>query len=551
MGSSRVALSVVLVTVMIAVLFTVVLGEGEDGVCEPYGDSSAAGGGVPDGELSKPLKTDDYQISSRYKSAERPGHRGIDLAAPTGTPMYAMASGVVTQAGPASGFGNWIVIDHQIDDKSYSTVYGHMYDDGVDVAAGDTVKAGQHIGEVGNNGQSTGAHLHFEVWEGSRQAGTETDPEPWIDQAVDPGQGPSNKPDGDTSGDGDKAPSKRVSRDRTSSTGGELQPTSKLIPGEDKLQIDTIRGARAVALRFPELVEIGSWRASDPFPDHPSGRAIDVMIPNYESSEGVELGNRVMNYFMTHKEHFNVEYQIWRQEYIPAEGTPNRMDDQGGPTANHYDHVHITFDGAGFPAPGQKYGEAPTDGNNDSSSVTGSVSADCADVGDKDLHLDEAAIPPELRKWIVLAGRECEAVDAPLIAGLIYHESAGFQAQALSPAGAQGYGQFMPGTWAGVGAKVDENGQVVGAPGSGSPADPADATMAVGRYLCELAEGQKEGIASGELAGDSRTLMLAAYNAGPGAVQQFDGVPPYAETQNYVVIVPQEASRFAAAVQGE
>ena len=54
-------------------------------------------------------------------------------------------------------------------------------------------------------------------------------------------------------------------------------------------------------------------------------------------------------------------------------------------------------------------------------------------------------------------------------------------------------------------------------------------------------------IASGELSGDPQALMLAGYNAGPGAVQQFGGVPPYAETQKYVVIVPQEAARFAAA----
>ena len=71
--------------------------------------------------------------------------------------------------------------------------------------------------------------------------------------------------------------------------------------------------------------------------------------------------------------------------------------------------------------------------------------------------------------------------------------------------------------------------------------------MASARYLCEIAEGQREGIASGELSGDPQALMLAGYNAGPGAVQQFGGIPPYAETQKYVVIVPQEAARFAAA----
>ena len=71
--------------------------------------------------------------------------------------------------------------------------------------------------------------------------------------------------------------------------------------------------------------------------------------------------------------------------------------------------------------------------------------------------------------------------------------------------------------------------------------------MAAARYLCEIAGGQREAIASGVLTGDPQTLMLAGYNAGPGAVQQFGGVPPYAETQKYVQIVPQEAARFANA----
>ena len=101
----------------------------------------------------------------------------------------------MTAAGPASGFGNWIVIDHTIDGQPYSTVYGHMWDDGVAVQVGDTVAAGQHIGEVGNNGQSTGAHLHLEVWQGGRlTGGSETDPQPWLDRAANPGSGGSEPP---------------------------------------------------------------------------------------------------------------------------------------------------------------------------------------------------------------------------------------------------------------------------------------------------------------------------------------------------------------------
>src|SRR6185369_8357664 len=67
-----------------------------------------------------------------------------------------------------SGFGQWIVVDSQTRTGLVSTVYGHMYPNGVLVRQGATVTAGQHIADVGSNGQSTGPHLHFEYWEGGR-----------------------------------------------------------------------------------------------------------------------------------------------------------------------------------------------------------------------------------------------------------------------------------------------------------------------------------------------------------------------------------------------
>lgn len=541
MRSVKPVVGLVVGIILLALVVVVVLGPGGDDRCLPEG-GVAAGGGVPAGELSLPIAEGDYVVSSTYKSPDRPGHRGIDLAADDGSPMYAMAGGVVVEAGAASGFGNWIVIDHTIDGQSYSTVYGHMWDDGVAVSAGDTVTAGQHIGEVGNNGQSTGAHLHLEVWEGGRlSGGAETDPQQWLDRAVEPGSG-----DG-----GEKSPpssDKPSTRPTPSPPEGGEMPESDKIANEEKLQVDSVRVARAVAQRFPDVETIGGWRPTDAISDdHPSGRAVDVMIPDFQSTEGRELGNRVKNYLNTHREKFNIEYMIWRQMYIPADGQPSQMEDRGGPTQNHFDHVHVTVAGGGMPTPGQKYGPAPTEGADDSSETSGGAADDdCApDFGHRSLNTGE--IPAELRKWIELGGQVCREVDSPLLAGLLYHESAGFQAQAVSTAGAQGYGQFMPGTWATAGAEVDDNGEVVGPPGSGSPSDPADATMAAARYLCETAEGQKEGIASGELSGDPQSLMLAGYNAGPGAVQQYGGVPPYAETQKYVEIVPQEAEKFAAA----
>jgi murein DD-endopeptidase MepM/ murein hydrolase activator NlpD len=101
-------------------------------------------------------------------------HAGIDLTGPLGSPILAVGDGVVIKAGPADGFGNWIVIQHSNGDVS---IYGHMRY--LDVAAGQRVKAGQTIALVGNEGQSTGPHLHFEVHPGGLE-GTAVDPVPWL-----------------------------------------------------------------------------------------------------------------------------------------------------------------------------------------------------------------------------------------------------------------------------------------------------------------------------------------------------------------------------------
>lgn len=101
-------------------------------------------------------------------------HWGIDLAAPMMTPIYAPADGVVLEAGPASGYGNVIYLQHENGDV---TVYGHM--EVVGVQAGDIVSAGDVIAKVGSRGYSTGPHLHFEVYVGGRD-GKRIDPIGWL-----------------------------------------------------------------------------------------------------------------------------------------------------------------------------------------------------------------------------------------------------------------------------------------------------------------------------------------------------------------------------------
>jgi murein DD-endopeptidase MepM/ murein hydrolase activator NlpD len=87
-------------------------------------------------------------------------HEGIDLAAPSGTPIHAASDGIVVGATLNGGYGNWIRIDHP---RKFSTVYGHLSEFAPGIKEGTEVSQGDLIGFVGNTGRSTGPHLHFEI----------------------------------------------------------------------------------------------------------------------------------------------------------------------------------------------------------------------------------------------------------------------------------------------------------------------------------------------------------------------------------------------------
>ena len=120
------------------------------------------------------VPTTNYRLTTCYCSRWGTMHWGIDLAAPLGTPIYAAADGVVLRAGPASGFGNAVYVQ---DADGNVEIYGHMKY--YSVHAGDVVSAGDQIAKVGNQGQSTGPHLHFEIHVGGMN-GKPTDPEKWL-----------------------------------------------------------------------------------------------------------------------------------------------------------------------------------------------------------------------------------------------------------------------------------------------------------------------------------------------------------------------------------
>ncbi|MCI4658495.1 M23 family metallopeptidase [Cryobacterium zhongshanensis] len=110
--------------------------------------------------------TDSFGWRTDPYTGARAFHAGSDLAAPADTPILAVADGVVSFAAQRGTYGGLITIEHTVDGERVTSYYAHMYDSGIHVAAGDTVAAGQHIGDVGSAGKSTGPHLHIEIHPG-------------------------------------------------------------------------------------------------------------------------------------------------------------------------------------------------------------------------------------------------------------------------------------------------------------------------------------------------------------------------------------------------
>jgi hypothetical protein len=123
---------------------------------------------------------------------------------------------------------------------------------------------------------------------------------------------------------------------------------------EARLQVHTIRAARAISVLFPEITTIGGYR-QDPLPWHPNGLAIDVMIPNYHSEEGIALGNQIAGMALANAKRWGVIHVIWRQGFYPGIGAPSWTANYGNETANHMDHVHIATDGGGYPTGNETY----------------------------------------------------------------------------------------------------------------------------------------------------------------------------------------------------
>lgn len=146
----------------------------------------------------------------------------------------------------------------------------------------------------------------------------------------------------------------------------------------------------------------------------------------------------------------------------------------------------------------------------------------------------KGSVPKQFEGLINKWGNLCPSLTPALLAGQLYQESIGFNADVVagrrnSPVGARGISQFMPATWAAHG--MDANGD-----GKRNILDPEDAIPSAASYDCKLAQYVKN------VPGDRTTNMLASYNAGSGAVKRYGGVPPYKETQGYVRLIRRHAA---------
>ncbi|SMX69639.1 Peptidase family M23 [Brevibacterium sp. 239c] len=296
---------------------------------------------VPEGTW---VLTSEYGPRVHPISGENSFHTGTDFAAPDGTPVLAAVDGTVTVAGFSGGYGGLIVIEHTLDGVAVATAYGHMWEQGIHVNPGDTVTAGQHIGDVGSSGNSTGPHLHFEVRPGGTN-GEAIDPAAWLNThdagdlpepetgapngGCDPGAGTPGQAPEPFEGD----PNQMVD-----------DPTS-----DGQMTARTLHLYQQATAAFPDT----SWACWSPRPgtvsEHPLGRACDITFGNAIGSvptpAQLEAGWELTNWMKDHAEALGVEYLIWQDKIWSlardAEGwrTYTRGTDV---TTKHIDHLHVT-----------------------------------------------------------------------------------------------------------------------------------------------------------------------------------------------------------------
>jgi len=332
----------------------VVLNPAAQASCLPS-TSSTVSKGTPNGaepETSRvvsPLpagswtRTSGFGIRVHPITGERKLHTGVDLSASEGTHIVAAADGRVVFAGPASGYGHLILIEHTVGGQRVATGYAHMYADGIHVSVNDTVTAGQHIADVGSDGYSTGAHLHFEVRPGGAN-GAPVDPEPWLAT-----NGAAEVEGGEGTSCAETASGPATPYTGTNPNGMVDDPTT-----DGQITEQTAHVLAQVRANFPDT----AWACWSERPgngsEHEIGRACDGTFGNSlgtaATGPALDLGWKVTNWLKTNATKLGVEYLIWQghiwsvahdsEGWRPYDG--GGMHDPKSVTGGHYDHLHFT-----------------------------------------------------------------------------------------------------------------------------------------------------------------------------------------------------------------
>jgi hypothetical protein len=314
------------------------------------GSTGAPPGAQPEtSRLVFPLPAGSWTRSSGFGmrvhpiTGERKLHTGVDLSASAGTPIVAVADGRVVSAGPASGYGHLVVIEHTVGGQPVATAYAHMHAAGIHVSVDDTVTAGQHIADVGSDGYSTGAHLHFEVRPGGA-TGAPIDPEPWLNanSAAEIIGGEGSNCDETTAGPATPYPG-------TNPNGLVDDPTT-----DGYITDQTAHVLAQVRATFPDT----AWACWSQRPgtasEHEIGRACDGTFGNAigtaATGPALDLGWNVTSWLKANAARLGVEYLIWQGRiWSVARSTEGwRRYDGGGMhdptsvTGGHFDHLHFT-----------------------------------------------------------------------------------------------------------------------------------------------------------------------------------------------------------------
>jgi len=194
---------------------------------------------------------------------------------------------------------------------------------------------------LGGSAHAVGAHRDADSVAGAESAccaqltATAPTTSSWASSAVQPNDGV-----------GEVAPASRASRWRVAANAApRMLPVG--VANERGLQVKTVLAARAVSAAFPEITNIGGVRP-DALPWHPRGLAIDIMIPNPSRAAGIALGNEIARFAFKNADRFALQDVIWRGTYYTPSGP-------SGSGYGHYDHVHITTHGGGYPTGGEVY----------------------------------------------------------------------------------------------------------------------------------------------------------------------------------------------------